>query len=207
MNKCLYCSQPACVQYGKDRNVCLLHYSRSKSILHYSKSRSTSSSSSSSENIIINNEIEMISQSSLMKSLWDISITDVVTRMYELQKIEQESLRKDPLAMLSLNSSRIDMSLLRLNNNNNNSNIKRSRNEDGISISDPVLDKIRKTPRFNTNDDNISYDTCPNCGKDSISKIDVMSSSGNVSKNETWGSKDLPEENIKLYCCNCHTWI
>ena len=42
-------------------------------------------------------------QNLMMNELWKEAITDVVMDMYALQKEEQETLRKDPLSILSLN--------------------------------------------------------------------------------------------------------
>ena len=53
---------------------------------------------------VISNNDELVRQSCAVKDLWNEAITDVTLEMFELQKKEEDSLRKDPLSILTMNS-------------------------------------------------------------------------------------------------------
>ena len=210
-SKCLYCSQIACIS-SKTRNLCLLHYSRSNSIL---KQKNININNSNSNEFEISNQSALNNQHPMMESLWKEAITDVVLRMYELQKEEQECLRKDPLSMLSFNTTRINPSTLKMKNNR-----KRNRfttGQDSRALNDTVLEAIRKTPRFSGSDmttmGKAIDEACPLCGKHEVIQCDManMQVESNVQKLETWGNKDLgdrdPSRTLQLYCNSCHNLL
>lgn len=51
------------------------------------------------------NQEALKNQTPLVKDLWNDAIADVVLRMFELQKAEEDTLRRDPLAILARNKS------------------------------------------------------------------------------------------------------
>ena len=53
---------------------------------------------------VVSNNDELVRQSSAVKDLWNEAITEVTLEMFELQKKEEDSLRKDPLSILTMNS-------------------------------------------------------------------------------------------------------
>ena len=214
-SKCLYCSQDACIS-SKTRNLCLLHYSRSNSILNQTNNNiCTTSKGNNSNEFKISDQLALNNQHPMMESLWKEAITDVVLRMYELQKEEQECLRKDPLSMLSFNTTRINPSTLKMKNNRKRNHF--STGQDSRALNDTVLEAIRKTPRFSGLDMATAGkpvdEACPLCGKHEVIECytATLSIESNVSKAETWGNKDEHKDSSRLiqqlYCNSCHNLL
>eukprot|EP01041_Mallomonas_annulata_P008785 gene8785-18172_t len=87
---CSFCSATACFLL-KGKYLCLPHFSTNKAVLDYT---------SDPPQIINDNAVKIQNES--MQRLWKDAIADVILKMYDNQKIEEDLIRQDPLAILSM---------------------------------------------------------------------------------------------------------
>jgi len=88
---CSECSNNASLQY-EGTYYCLLHYSTSEASLNFNIRPP----------MLLNDEI-LRNEEGTMRSLWKNAISDVLFRMYQLQKVEEDRVREDPLALFTIN--------------------------------------------------------------------------------------------------------
>ena len=100
MMKCRLCSQPASVKL-KGLLYCLIHFAQSDDIHLDARDKSGAKMS--------RDEAEVRKQEEELRNLWRDALEDVVLRMYDLQKEEQEKARTDPFAMMAMQAPRIDI--------------------------------------------------------------------------------------------------
>ena len=169
-NKCLSCEERACIRID-DKNVCLLHFSISKHAVDYTnhikkQKKSTIKNNNSNNN---NNKIPLIidhnvldNQKNNVQDLWKEIIGDVILKMFDFQQEEQDILRKDPLAIIQLESNPINRGTFTIRdeitnpneNNNNKKNIIKTANNivKQSSSSGTKLKRLSYTPDENDED-------------------------------------------------------
>ena len=127
-NKCYSCNEKSCLRIdGKD--VCLLHFSLSKHAVDYTnsikKTKSTTTKNiakNDKHNPMIIDHNVLDNQKNTVQDLWKEVISDVILTMFDLQQEEQDVLRKDPLAIISLESNPINRSSFTISNEITNPN-------------------------------------------------------------------------------------
>lgn len=99
---CQVCEENGVVDcYGQI--FCLLHYH----LLCPHDQNMSSSSHSSSHGVTLISTIDYQEQQKNIELLWKTAISEVVMRMFEYEKLEQQSVQDDPLSILSLNAPRV----------------------------------------------------------------------------------------------------
>lgn len=90
MVDCSICSERACL-VCKEESLCLRHFVGKQDKGEVAP--------------FVFSQDALNNQTPLVKDLWNDAIAEVVLRMFELQKAEEDTLRKDPLAILAQNKS------------------------------------------------------------------------------------------------------
>jgi hypothetical protein len=195
---------------------CLKHYALSDSI--HSKASGAKGGPKVAESA-------MKKQRPAMAAAWEEALQGVVLRMYDLQKEEQERARVDPFAMLAMQAPRIDANAFKA------AKLKRKREtaSDSASASASTstsgksggkggimarTNQIWSFKGFEANARQADMDgplevhcegpACEACQSEQTSLQQVGGFGSNVSKCETWGSKDAPEAVFRINCRACN---
>lgn len=190
---CSQCSKSACViQNG--HYLCLLHHCASKGVLL--------------KGTKIYDENELQNQSTFVERLWRDAVSDVIMRMYDIQKSEEELLKNDPLEILTMNVLPVP------DYSTSKRSIKRPISTGSSTRAGKQLPKLNEEKKNveSITENSSSHHTmtttenpkCENC--DSRDTRTVYSAPGgnlNVSKNETWGSKSAHSVMINFECKSC----
>jgi hypothetical protein len=172
---------------------CLLHYHLLCSHDHFKSYR-------------IISEIDYREQQEKVEMLWKNAVSEVVMKMFEYEKLEQQSVHDDPLSILSFNAPRVPMvSLERQKSSESKSfssrNLKKQRIDSPVANSSLTLE----SPVTEESLTHITGTRCSNChslntyleygtNNWSASGRDTMSS-----KAETWAFKDSPSAITESY--------
>jgi hypothetical protein len=161
-------------------------------------------------------EIDYLEQQEKIGILWKDAISEVVMKMFEYEKLEQQSVQDDPLSILSLNAPRLPMVSLekqRMKSSESRPssssirNKKKQRIETSSISSEPLVTEESLTHIPGTRCSNChSLNTYVESGTNnwSASGRDTMSS-----KAETWAFKDSPsaitdgDSFVKNICRDC----
>lgn len=207
---CTICSKKSSLQHdGVD--YCLLHYSTSAASPNFS-----------THTPVLLNEVCLKNEEDAMRSLWSDAISSVVLRMYQLQKLEEDQIRQDPLAMLSVKAPALPLPVPRKTNYPVKRRISTTLRHDEL---DPYSKKTRREKTLlrgekiqNSNETEADSSIILDKGDSSSSTGDhqcehchsfntkVHHSSGQCdsSRSETWGSKSGPNEIAHIDCLDCN---
>lgn len=185
--KCSHCQQSAClVQNG--HYLCLLHHCTSKSVLYNS--------------LEVYNNVELQSQSKLVENFWRDAAADVMLRMYDMQKEEEELLRKDPLEILSMNVLPVITCPAKRKTVKRPQSIESGKCNHEIKTLSKRLDIESSIAENSIN--NKGNPKCENCAStDTRTRYSAPSGQLDVSRNETWGSKSAHSVAIHIECKAC----
>jgi hypothetical protein len=191
------CSRHGVIKCKRKEPECLLHYSCGKSSLYPLENQPT----------VYNKEKLEAQYDSSLKSLWDDAVGDVVMMMYDAQREEQKLMRDNPLAVLQLDSHRINIDLIGCERLMDKTQAKSS----STLISSSKTSIWRHSSQSTEDcDDDISEglrshnDQCGNC--DSIKTVRRYSAVVyDVQKSETWGAANTPSTKFQVICQDCGT--
>lgn len=172
------------------------------------------------DNSSINNK-ELAEQSAGVKSLWNDVISETVLRMLELQKIEEDILRKDPLSIISVNSTarkelkrKFGDKFLEKSNSKKEVSRKSSPDQNKSNVEEQKYFKLlsshhstnseslhKEIEKINERDRaNATGDKCTKCQSNWTIRSDH--SSYGFTKAEVWGNKDNTDI-VLIKCKEC----
>ena len=200
MQECGLCSANECISVG-GQSLCLRHFS--SSLLNGSDAPP-----------LVSDEGELARQTGEVKILWTEAITEVVLRMFALQKTEEEALRKDPLSILSMNKRKSNKVLKRkfgyysLLQTSQSTTATRP----VLSIAAPTAaggrllhmtsDSLREMEEREARErEAADGDVCSSCGSKWTFRAPRMGY--DISKSEVWGSRHDEAEIFSITCKSC----
>jgi hypothetical protein len=163
-SKCYSCKERSCLRIdGKD--VCLLHFSLSKHAVDYTNLTKNKNKFSRDDKRCptITDHSVLDNQKINVQDLWKEAISDVILNMFDLQQDEQDMLRKDPLAIIQLESNPINRTSFTISNEITNPNDNNDKNDilkyankivNQTSASGAKLKRLSFTPNEVDGDDN-----------------------------------------------------
>ena len=202
--ECTQCSARSCVLV-KTKNVCLRHF--------------VSLMAGDKTDAFVFNVDEVANQAIGVKRLWDDAIGEVALRMFELQKKEEETLRKDPLSILTMNKMTTKKALQQQfgeasdflkslpqeqpTRKSSSTSVDSGNSKRGFFLLTDhqehlarQMDEIEKKSRANADGD-----ACRVCGSNWTTT--TYSAHYDIGKSEVWGNKDAGET-LVIICRECH---
>ena len=201
--ECGLCAAKECITVG-EQGLCLQHFS--SNLLDGCDAPP-----------LVSDEGELARQTGDVKNLWTEAITDVVLRMFALQKKEEEALRKDPLSILSMNKSKSSKVLKRkfgdhsLLQTSQSTTTKRPALPTGAApfptagggrLLHMTNDSFREMEEREARErEAADGDACSSCGSKWTFRAPRMGF--DISKAEVWGSRHDEAEIFSITCKSC----
>jgi hypothetical protein len=181
---CFICKKSSCIEVGS-ASLCLLHY--------------VTKESNNNEIVIVSDKEELAVQSVLVRDMWSNAITDVLLQMYDLQKEEEESIRRDPLSLLTMGTAGpIPVPYL------DESSIMKKKHTSLNSTQDSTKSTLWNIHKNDSKTEiplnNISS-YCERCGSHEVSTR--YSSNNDCNRSEIWGSKEALKSTETVTCLKC----